>query len=287
MIMGKICDRKNGLVYEDVQYGKKYLNFLYNNIFGRIILKIVILPFFSKMIGKYYDSKASVKKIDKFVKTNGIDMSSYENRKYSSFNDFFTRKKKNVEITNKNMLISPADSKLLVYDIDEKLKINIKDSDYDLYELVNKDVTDLSMFENGKILVFRLSVDDYHRYCFPADGELIDSYEIPGKLHTVSSISRRYKIYKENHRIVNLLDTVKFGNMYFIEVGALLVGKIVNNNLVSFKTGDEKGYFKYGGSTIVMIVSDRVIIDDDIIKNSNNGLETKVNYGEPIGKENA
>lgn len=291
--MGKIYNRKTKEYYEDVQYKGKVLSFLYNTIIGRIILKSVILSFFSKWYGKHYDSKKSASKIDDFIKENSIDMSLYEKEEYNSFNDFFTRKKIITEdvknnFCKKNIFISPADSKLLCYKISESLKVKIKESEYDLEELIASNNVHLNNFKNGNVFVFRLSVDDYHRFCFVDDGEIKESYEIKGKLHTVSSISKRYKIYKENHRIVNLLETKNMGDIYFIEVGALLVGKIINHNITQFHKGDEKGYFKYGGSTIVIITKDNLLIDKDIVENSKNGIETKVEYGEKIGtiKEN-
>ena len=75
-----------------------------------------------------------------------------------------------------------------------------------------------------------------------------------------------------------------FSDMVFIEVGALLVGKINNHDVCKFKKGDEKGYFSLGGSTIVIFVQKDILkVDEDIIRNSVNGIETKVKYGEKIG----
>ena len=100
----------------------------------------------------------------------------------------------------------------------------------------------------------------------------------------VSSISSKYKIYKENHRIVNVLDTDHFGKVIYIEVGALLVGRIKNNGSVQFEKGQEKGYFEQGGSTIVLFFEKgRISVDPDIIEMSGNGIETKVKMGERIG----
>ena len=159
----------------------------------------------------------------------------------------------------------------------------MKGSVYTPDEIVGNSI-DLKGFAGGKALVFRLSMDDYHHYCHIDSGKVSDSYEIKGKLHTVSSISSKYKIYKENHRIVNILDTDHFGRVIYIEVGALLVGRIKNNGLTVFEKGQEKGYFEQGGSTIVLFVEkDRIKVDDDILEMSGNGIETKVKMGERIG----
>ena len=64
------------------------------------------------------------------------------------------------------------------------------------------------------------------------------------------------------------------------------VGRIVNNHQVyTYKKGEEKGYFEFGGSTIVLLVKKNIInVDKDILENSSEGIETIVKYGEGIGK---
>ena len=113
----------------------------------------------------------------------------------------------------------------------------------------------MTEYKNGYCLVFRLALDDYHRYCFPTSGKTKETISIKGKLHTVSSISKDYKIYSKNHRVITTLDTKEFNELLFIEVGALSVGKIINHDIDKFKACDEKGYFKMGGSTIVVLGS--------------------------------
>ena len=49
-----------------------------------------------------------------------------------------------------------------------------------------------------------------------------------------------------------------------------------------YQSWEEKGYFKFGASTIVLLVKD-IKIDEDLIKNTNNNLETIVKMGERIG----
>lgn len=284
----KIYDRHKNEYIETEQYGQGKLEFLYWTALGRILLKIVISPFTSKIYGFYNGLPVSAKKIPTFIEKYNIDISKFEKSEYHSFNDFFTRKLRSdyVNIEKKaDILISPADSKLLVYNISDDLKILVKGSIYTLDELV-KDKVDISGFGGGLCLIFRLCMDDYHRYCFVDNGKILQSFDIKGKLHTVSSISKDYKIYKENSRIVTMCDTEQFGQIVHIEVGALLVGRIVNHVFETFTKGDEKGYFEPGGSTIVLLLKkNKAEIDDDIIKQSKKGIETIVKYGERIGKK--
>ena len=279
-----VYNRTSKSIDEDIQYGKKYLNFLYNTFFGRIVLKLVINSIFSKIYGKYNNMSISKKKIKRFINKYNINIKEYEEKEYVSFNDFIIRKKKETYYDKrKNVFIAPADSKLLIYKIKDDMTIKIKQSIYTIEELILDDI-DLKHFKNGNCFIFRLSMDDYHRYCYIDSGKIERVKKIKGKLHTVSSISNKHKVYSQNTRICNYMTTDNFGEIIYIEVGALLVGKINNCNKNNYNKGDEKGYFELGGSTIVILTSDKIKIDDDIIEYSSKGIETKVKYGEKIGE---
>ena len=282
----KIYDRETKSYEEIEQFGARKLEFLYNNAFGRLFLWLAVSPLVSGIYGKINSTKKSAKKIPDFIKEQGIDMQDFEDREYTSFNDFFTRKLregKRIVDTNPTSLIAPADSKLLVYKIEEGMKMFVKGREYTVDEILGEGTLS-DEFDTGYALVFRLCVGDYHRYCFPDRGVLITHKKIKGKLHTVSPISKDHKIYKENTREVSLLDTENFGKIAFVEVGALLVGKIVNSGATSFEKGEEKGYFEPGGSTVIVFVKDIIDIDEDILRESEAGIETKVKYGEKIGE---
>ena len=281
----KIYDRKTKTYEDIVQYGAGKLDFLYNNPVGRIFLGIAVSPFVSNIYASKNAKKSSAKKIPAFIKEHNIDMSDFEDREYKSFADFFTRKirygKRPVDMTP-GALISPADSKLLVYEIEKDTVMRIKGRTYTADEILG-DSENAKEFAGGYALVFRLTVDDYHRFCYPDKGCLISKRFIKGKLHTVSPVSKNHKIYMENTRLVNLLKTEKFGTIAYIEVGAMLIGRIVDNGTDVFEKGQEKGYFEPGGSTVIIMVRN-VEIDKDIMAQSASGIETKVRYGERIGR---
>ncbi len=285
--MSQIYNRQTKNYTENSQYGGGALNILYNHALGRILLKYAIHPFFSELMGAYYRSPFSRKKIAGFVKEYNIKPEDFENKEYQSFNDFFIRQIKpggRPVDTEETSLISPADSKLSVYPIGRDNRIEIKGVSYTLSELVGGRVN-LGDYEGGTCLVFRLSMDDYHRYCFIDRGQVVKRYKIKGRLHTVSAISKEHKIYRENTRVVNLMETKNFGGVICIEVGALLVGKIYNHPIKTFSRGQEKGYFELGGSTIVYLFRpDRIRLDEDIIENCNEETEVKLRMGEKIGR---
>jgi phosphatidylserine decarboxylase len=284
----KIYDRKTGEYTEITQYGQGALKFLYGSFLGRVLLKLAVSPLVSRIYGKLNDSKKSAEKIPGFIEKNGICMEDFEDRKYSSFNDFFTRKlRRGARKINKekDTLISPADAKLLVYPVKDKARVKVKGRGYSISELTGGKI-DTSSYAGGVLLVYRLCMDDYHRYCFIDDGYMKKSYVIKGRLHTVSPLSKDYKIYKENYRAVSILETKGFGEVIHIEVGALLVGKIKNKKLSCFLRGEEKGYFEPGGSTIIEIFKKDVVkIDEDILAQSKKHIETKVFYGEGVGRK--
>ncbi len=282
----QVYDRKNKSYYEDVQYGGGFLKKLYGTAFGRFIMPLVLSRPISKIGGVYTDTFFSKPAIKGFITKNKIDMSEYVPKKYKSLNDFFTREikaEKRPMDASEDAFVSLADSKLSCYPIDEKNQIQIKGNLYTVPELVG-DKVDLSGYEGGKCLVFRLSVDDYHRYGFPDSGRIKKTYPIKGRLHTVCDISSNYKVYQENSRVVTVLETDHFGEMIVIEVGALMVGRIVNHDLQSFSKGQEKGHFRLGGSTIVVLVKDgQLVLDPDISEHLEKGLEVKLRYHETIG----
>lgn len=284
--MSMIYDREKGVHYEEKQYGGNALKFLYGNKFGRVLLRIAVSPSFSKLTGAYYSSPLSKRKIKPFIEKHGIALDDYEKKEYRSFNDFFTRKKVVKPCFKKTDFISPADSKLTVYKIGDDLSIRVKNCVYTIGELLGRNGV-LENFYGGYCFVFRLSMDDCHRYCFVDDGAVEAKYLIRGKLHTVSSISESRKVFCENTRQVNVLSTENFGKIVVVEVGAMLVGKFRDNGKTVFKKGEEKGFFELGGSTIVVLTDGSVKIDDDILEQSKKGIETRVKYAERIGEKNA
>ncbi len=288
----KIWDKENNQFIEEKEYGKEKLNFLYNTSIGRILLKAVFASrWFSKLNGIFQKSAFSKKKIAKFVKEYNINMTPYQDvQLYKSFEDFFRRKRNieegiNHEAYQSDSFISIADAKLKVINLSKNSTFKIKQSIYDLKDLILDEKLSKE-YENGICLIYRLTVDDYHRYVFLDDGNIEKEYYIKGKLHTVQAISDKYKAYIRNSRNVSILNTNNFGKVLQIEVGAMLVGKINNHNIKEFSKFEEKGFFDYGGSTIVQIIKkDNVKIDKNIINMSADDVETKVKIGMIIGKK--
>lgn len=280
-------DRKgNPVSGEDAK--DKRLEFLYGTGFGRWIVGFMIRPWVSKAAGCLMDSAISRLAIKPFLKNSHIDMTEYENRNFESFNDFFTRRirdgKRPVDMDPEH-LIAPCDSKLSVYPITGDAKFTVKQMPYTLVQLL-RDSTLAEKYQGGTFLLFRLTVDDYHRYSYIESGVKGENTHIPGVYHTVNpAAGDRYPIYKENTREYTLIETERFGTMLQMEVGATMVGRIVNyHGAQNVIRGQEKGRFEFGGSTVIVCLEKgRAVIDEDLALNTQNGIETVVKLGEKIG----
>lgn len=266
----------------------KLLSFLYTNIFGRMLLKPLIQPQVSKLAGRYLSSAHSKWLISKFIERNEINMDIYEECDYSSFNDFFTRKIKpdsRPVPEDLDVLISPCDCLATVYPIQENTTFSIKNTEYTLRSLLRSPRL-AKCFRGGYAYILRLTVEDYHRYLYSVSGKQSKNYHIDGTFHTVNPIANDYlPIYKENTREYTVIHSKEFGDVLQMEVGALLVGKISNHKQSTVVTrGEEKGFFEYGGSTIVVLTQKgRVTPRSDLLTNSKNGYETKVLQAHPLG----
>jgi len=266
----------------------KVVNFLYDSAVGRFLLKLLIRPTLSKIAGSFIRSPASRFLIKGFIEKNNIDMDEYRAVEYRSFDDFFVREIKEGlrPFTDKpNDVPAPCDGKLTIYPITPDSVFSVKKSKYSVRDLL-QDISLADEFSGGMCLVFRLTPDDYHRYCYIDDGEVIIRMVLPGVLHTVQPVAcEALDVYCQNSREYVVLDTVNFDKIIQIEVGALFVGKITNHNKNRvFKRGDEKGMFQFGGSTVILLFKkDIITVDEDIVKNSVKGIETVVKMGKSIG----
>lgn len=266
----------------------KSLKFLYCNVFGLPILRLMTARWVSRLAGAYLDSRLSRRKIKKYIKKHAIDMSDYIEEDYQSFNAFFTRRIKSERrpfARESDALVAPCDGKLTAYPIDEELRFRVKGFDYSVETLLRNG--DLAReFQGGVCLVFRLTVTDYHRYFFFDDGTASGNTFIKGRLHTVQPAAlEKRRVFTEKCREYTVLETEHFGKAVQVEVGAMMVGRIVNAvKSGEFRRGQEKGYFEFGGSTVILLLKNGAAeLDGEFFANTQKGLETLVRCGERIG----
>lgn len=270
----------------------KVLDFLYNTVWGRKLLRLLIDRKVSACVGRLLDSSLSKVLIQPFLNKSGIDMSEYEVHDYQSFNDFFTRKikkeKRPIE-QSAQCLISPCDGAALVLPIDEDAVFHIKRSTYTVERLLRSKAL-AKRYRGGTAVILRLEVSDYHRYCHVDSGVVSEYRTIPGVFHTVQPIAvENHPVFHENTREYCMLRSDNFKDIIVMEVGALLVGRIVNDKTRhQVRRGEEKGRFEYGGSTIVLLLEKDAVSQDswkkDMVERSAAGMETSVKMGEVLAE---
>ncbi|AAK78018.1 phosphatidylserine decarboxylase [Clostridium acetobutylicum] len=294
--MIKYYNRKTKQYEIEKVAGENYLNWTYSSPIGMSFLEALIKKkAFSSIYGSFCDSKISKGKVKKFIDSFDIDILESEKKPeaFKSFNDFFTRKltkEARPFSTNKEILISPGDGRLLVYEnIDLDNLVEIKGMGYSLKELI-KDEKISSKYKNGICMILRLCPTDYHRFHFVDSGVCSATSKIKGSYYSVNPIAlnKVKRLFCENKREWSILKSDNFKDILYIEVGATCVGSIIQTYKENTKVnkGDEKGYFKFGGSTVVLFFEkDSVKIDEDILEQTRLGYETKVFMGESIGKK--
>ncbi|ABR50278.1 phosphatidylserine decarboxylase [Alkaliphilus metalliredigens QYMF] len=288
-------DRNTGKKEKEVVAGDRFLRWLHDRKSGATALELLIKrKWFSTLYGKMQDQPFSRKKIAKFVSDLSIDLTEADRKSigdYRHFNDFFTRKLKKEArpiCEALDAFASPADGRLLAYaDIDQDKMIQVKGMNYTLKALFQDE--DLAKgYHGGSCIVIRLNPSDYHRFHFPDGGIPHEYTAIKGQYYSVNPIAlnRIAEVYCQNKRELTLFQSDEFGQIAYFEVGATCVGSIIQTYQPKQRVekGDEKGYFKFGGSTVILLMEKgHIKIDEDIINNTNRGFETKVNMGEKIG----
>ncbi|MDY0781395.1 phosphatidylserine decarboxylase [Tenacibaculum sp. IB213877] len=289
----KFIDRKTGEIKTETPPGEGFLNLLYNNPFGKMaLLPLAKRKFLSSYYGKMMDKVKSKKRIEPFIKLLGIDMNEAEklSHEYQTFNDFFYRKLKPNARPIQSGFVSPGDGKLLAFEnIDDVHNFFIKGREFTLEEFLNnKELA--KKYENASMIILRLAPNDYHRYHFPYDGVPSETTKIKGSYLSVSpyALAANFtRVFCENKREYCTLTTQDKGDVIIAPVGATMVGSIFSTYIPNepIKKGEEMGYFAFGGSTIVILIDkNKLKIDEDLLKNTQNKMETFVKMGEKIGE---
>lgn len=244
--------------------------------------------------GRKYDDPASASQIKDFINFHQLDMSEVlmPLEKFRNFNEFFYRALKPEARPcsapdEPKIVVSPADCRSVVFDrLSDATSIWVKGREFSIARLLgNAYPEDAARYRNGGVGVFRLAPQDYHRFHIPVDGIMGEPKTIEGEYYTVNPMAIRsaLDVYGENVRILVPIDSVEHGRVMVVCVGAMMVGSTVITRKAGEKVsrGEELGYFKFGGSTLLVLFEDgRVNFDRDLADNSKGALETLVR-GEP------
>ncbi len=291
MSVVRYVNRPSGEVVTETVLGDGALRFAYETLLGRTLWPVLFgSRAVSAILGRYYDSPRSKSKIAALANLPGCEPEEAEKpwTEYPSFNAFFTRHLKAGARPLGEGLVSPADGRLLIYpNAALDTAFPLKGARRTLREVLALEKGDTLPFVAMDIVVVRLAPVDYHRYHFPTDCSVIGSPRvIAGKYHSVNPIAllRYPDVYADNERQITRCEA-SWGTYFIIEVGAFGVGTIKQTfDIETPRKGDEKGYFKFGGSTVILALpAGKVTFDADLLAHSREGIETRVRANERIG----
>lgn len=280
-------------------YGDSMVKLVYENPLGKVISPFFVNKTVSQIYGLMQSQMVTQLKVPKFVKNFNIDLDEYEagsvdikdkKLSYKNFNEFFIRKflpGKRPFLSADNRMPAFSEARYFGHEsMNDEVELPVKGVYLRPNDLLGNERYE-NVFKGGPFLIARLCPVDYHRYHYPDQGKTIDSYSVHGEYHSVNPMALKAKqdIFIQNERRVSILETKNFGKLAYIEVGAICVGKIVQSfdEEKEFKRGDEKGYFLFGGSTVI-VLGERGMWkpSHDIISNTQEGLETYIHLGDEV-----
>jgi phosphatidylserine decarboxylase len=215
-----IYHREKKVVEEEVSFPKCLTRLFYGTWPGRLLTNLFLTrrPL-SKLYGRWQSARFSARKIERFIDKHGIDMGEVQVPPggFKSFNDFFTRKLRRGSRpvqTDPEILISPADSRLIAYPVEDETVYPVKGVSFTLQDLLGDDSIG-RLYQGGTCLIFRLAPTDYHRFCYLDDGNQGPVKSAGGKLHSVNPLALRQnlRVFQENYRERCKLFTKNFGEV--------------------------------------------------------------------------
>jgi len=297
----KYYNRSKGAVEVEKVYGGAMVKLMYSTLPGKFISPLIANKYLSKLYGATQNSLLTQLKVPKFVKNFHIDLNQYEGGSvevdkqelsYRNFNEFFIRKFKPGQrkfVPSDNIMGAFSEARYFGYDsMTDDVQVPVKGKYLRAEDLLG-DSKEAEPFKNGPLLIARLCPVDYHRYHYPDSGKTLKSFPVKGQYHSVNPMALKAKedIFIANERRVSILETENFGKLAYIEVGAVMVGKIVQsyNEDEAFSKGDEKGYFLFGGSTVIVVGEEgKWKPSSDVVENTKAGMETYIQLGDEVGK---
>jgi len=296
----RYIDRVSGREETEEVYGERALRFLYGegwlskSIGVPLLHTLCRIPFISSFYGAWQKLSFTKKKIQPFIKRFNLDPSEFllPISAFTSFNDFFIRKLK-PEVRpiapGDDCAVIPADGRFRFYqDLAETDGFYVKGQRFSLASLL-QDQQLADRYKHGSMVIGRLCPTDYHRFHFPCEGIPSVSITVNGWLYSVNpiAIKKDIQIFTKNKRSICEIVTERFGKVLYLEIGATNVGSIhqTYQPLTLVTKGSEKGFFSFGGSSIILLFEpDRIVFEEDLIALNEKGLEIRCLVGQPLGK---
>lgn len=281
--------------------GEGWMRWLYETAPGRLALNVAVKrALLSTYFGWRMSWRYSAQRVLPFIVEHNLDVDEFAKSPYhfKTFNEFFYRALKpeaRPVAPGDDVAVLPADGRHLVFqDLDAAAGFYVKGEKFRLSSLFAEDKVPESQreltlrYRGGTMLISRLAPVDYHRFHFPVAGVATDARLIDGVLYSVSPIALRRNIryLVSNKRMLTTVESPRFGRVMMVEIGATMVGSIRQNYAANrpIAKGEEKGYFKFGGSCVITLFEpDRIRVDDDLLRASSEQMETYARMGERLG----
>ncbi|BGP50687.1 phosphatidylserine decarboxylase [Rhodotorula kratochvilovae] len=297
-----VQDRMTGALQEEKMavYVRLGIRLMYKGMSGNMEGARIrrLLDSLTKKQGAKYDSPASAREIEPFIKFHNLNMEEVLDplSSFKTFNEFFYRKLKPdarpvADPNDPRTVVSAADCRAMFFEsINDATSIWIKGREFTVARMLGDHYKHKAPeYEGGSLAIFRLAPQDYHRYHSPVDGVMGHHDYIAGQYYTVNPMAIRsnVSVYSENVRLVASIDSPVFGDVMNVWIGAMMVASIhmTKQEGEPVKRGEETGYFAFGGSTIVVVFKPNTVkFDADLLDNSKHSIETLVRVGMRIGR---
>jgi len=277
---------------EEIILGKGLLRWAYHSPLGKSLAALLFHHAWpSRLAGWFAASRLSRRRIAPVIRELAIDATEFADpvESYPTFNAFFTRRLKpgaRPFSPDDSDIASPADGRVLVYPrLQKNALVPVKGKSFTVDDLLGYPAAE---FHDGSLAVIRLCPADYHRFHFPCEGRLIEQRRMKGRYHSVNPLvlALGIDVFSQNERHVTVLENARLARYAYVEVGAFGVGSIVQTYTGPFvQKGDEKGYFQYGSSTVILVFQPgKILFEKDLLTHSAEGYETFLQAGHCLGK---
>lgn len=287
--------RAKRLVETEQIYGEAWLRWTYETAAGRLALRALVRR---AVVSRYYGMRMSrpdsARRVLPFIIDYNLDVDEFAKKPfaYKTFNEFFARALKpgaRPIAAGEGVAVLPADGRHLALPaVDAAAGFYAKGQRFDLAALLG-DAALAAELAGGAVVISRLCPVDYHRFHFPVAGVPGEARLVQGWLHSVSPVALRRNLgyLWENKRMVTVVASREFGRVAVVEIGATMVGSIAQSFVPgrAVAQGEEKGWFKFGGSCVVTVFArGRIRLDADLTGPAAEGMEVYARMGERMGE---
>lgn len=241
--------------------GEWFMRFAYGNPLGRFFSRFFLARrIFSRIAGAYANSQRSRKHIANFIEKYHISTgeSLVPIGQFTTFNEFFYRALRpecRPIDPARDAIIAPADARYTyIPDLSQREHITIKGHRFSLEKLL-KNAHLAQKFRHGSAIIARLCPVDYHRFHFPCDGVPGAAKLLNGRLLSVHPFAlKKISVFEGNKRYLTRI-VATGSEVLMLEIGATFIGSIRQTYTPHkhVKKGAEKGFFSFGGSTVILI----------------------------------